>query len=73
MRAIHKDLWRDEEVRCLHYLLPDKPWKRRVRGSDVVDDPTETHKWWWERFDRLDDETGEDSETQKLLLANVVN
>ena len=71
LRAIHKDLWRDEEVRCLHYVLPDKPWKRRVWGDDVVDESTETHKWWWERFDRLVDETGEDSETGKLLLANV--
>ncbi|KAI9445233.1 nucleotide-diphospho-sugar transferase [Lactarius indigo] len=73
LRAIHKGLWRDEEVRCLHYVLPDKPWKRRVRGGDVVDESTETHKWWWELFDRLVDEIGEDSETRKLLLANVDN
>ncbi|KAH9082118.1 nucleotide-diphospho-sugar transferase [Lactarius deliciosus] len=56
LRAIHKGLWRDEEVRCLHYVLPDKPWKRRVRGGDVVDEATETHRWWWELFDRLVDE-----------------
>lgn len=73
LRAIHKGLWRDEEVRCLHYVLPDKPWKRRVRGGDVVDEATETHRWWWELFDRLVDEIGEDSEMRKLLLANVDN
>ena len=73
LRSIHEGLWRDEEVRCAHYILPDKPWMKRVRGSDVVDETTETHKWWWERFDKLVDELGEDSETLQLLLANVDN
>jgi hypothetical protein len=73
LRSIHKSLWRDEEVRCIHYILPDKPWKKRVRESDVVDETTETHRWWWERFDKLVDELGEDSETRQLLLANVDN
>jgi len=72
-RSVHKGLWRDEEVRCLHYILPDKPWKKRVREGDVVDEITETHRWWWECFDKLVDEIGEDSETRKLLLANVDN
>ncbi|KAH9982434.1 glycosyltransferase family 8 protein [Lactifluus volemus] len=65
LRVIHKNLWRDEEVRCLHYILPDKPWKARVQE--------EMDRWWWERFDRLIDELGDDPETRKLLLANVAN
>ena len=73
LRATHKDLWRDEEVRCLHYILPDKPWKARVRESDVVDDLTELDRWWWERFDRLVGELKDDPETRELLLANVAN
>lgn len=73
LRTIHKGLWRDEEVRCVHYILPDKPWKKRVRGDDVVDETTETHKWWWEHFDKLVDGIGEDSDTRMLLLANVDN
>ncbi|WVQ97137.1 hypothetical protein IAU59_004247 [Kwoniella sp. CBS 9459] len=28
LRAVHKDVWRDEEVRLIHYIL-DKPWHRR--------------------------------------------
>ncbi|KAH9969000.1 nucleotide-diphospho-sugar transferase, partial [Russula dissimulans] len=53
LRMIHKNIWRDEEVRCLHYILPDKPWKTRVREGDVVDDMMETDKWWWKCFDGL--------------------
>ncbi|KAI0257592.1 glycosyltransferase family 8 protein [Lactifluus subvellereus] len=71
LRVIHKNLWRDEEVRCLHYILSDKPWKARVQESDAVDDLAEMDRWWWERFDGLIKELGDDSETQELLLANV--
>ncbi|WVR05738.1 hypothetical protein IAU60_002763 [Kwoniella sp. DSM 27419] len=28
LRAAHSDVWRDEEVRLIHYIL-DKPWNRR--------------------------------------------
>ncbi|KAF8507135.1 nucleotide-diphospho-sugar transferase [Russula emetica] len=73
LRVIHKNLWRDEEVRCLHYILPDKPWKTRVRKDDVVDDLTEMDLWWWERFDILVGELEDDPETRELLLANVGN
>ena len=26
LRIIHTPLWSDDEVRCLHYILHDKPW-----------------------------------------------
>ncbi|WVQ85331.1 hypothetical protein IAT38_007496 [Cryptococcus sp. DSM 104549] len=29
-RAVHKELWRDEEVRVIHYIL-DKPWNARPK------------------------------------------
>ena len=48
MRYIHPDMWRDEEVVCLHYIV-DKPWAGRVgldgvagfKGKDGV-----THTWY---------------------------
>jgi lipopolysaccharide biosynthesis glycosyltransferase len=70
-RVIHSELWRDEEVRCLHYILPDKPWKARVRKGDVVDNLKEMDVWWWERFDVLVGGLEDDPETRELLLANV--
>lgn len=47
MRWCHKELWRDEEVRNVHYILSPKPWdeteeEKKAEGRD------ETHKWWWE-------------------------
>ncbi|KAI0034294.1 nucleotide-diphospho-sugar transferase [Vararia minispora EC-137] len=54
LRDIHKSLWRDEEVRCLHYIFPQKPWhvrpKAEVEGEDMYEAP---NRWWWERFERL--------------------
>jgi len=73
LRAIHKNLWCDDEVRCLHYILPNKPWKARVREGDIVDDLTELDRWWWERFDKLIGELKDDPETRELLLANVAH
>ena len=73
LRVVHKNLWRDDEVRCLHYILTDKPWNARVQEGDVVDDLTEMDKGWWERFDKLIDELKDDPETRELLLANAAN
>lgn len=32
-RAVHKNIWADDEVRLLHYIL-EKPWSKRVRTSE---------------------------------------
>lgn len=53
MRYWHENIWRDEEVVCLHYIV-DKPWAKRVGedgvagylGRDGV-----THQWWWEDYE----------------------
>lgn len=50
MRYWHENIWRDDEVVCLHYIV-DKPWSKRVGedgvagylGRDGI-----THTWWWE-------------------------
>lgn len=49
MKQWHTNIWSDEEVKGLHYIV-DKPWEKRVAsdglgghmGRDGV-----THKWWW--------------------------
>ena len=53
MRYWHPGMWRDDEVRVLHYIV-DKPWERRVAsdgnaghlGRDGF-----THSWWWDCWD----------------------
>ena len=38
LRVIHKEIWRDDEVRNVHYIL-DKPWDGEGSNPD-------THQWW---------------------------
>ena len=40
LRDIHKEIWRDSEVKNVHYIL-DKPWDGE--GSNPI-----THRWWIE-------------------------
>ena len=52
MRYWHPNIWRDSEVRCLHYIV-DKPWAATIdadgraghKGRDG-----ETHRWWWAEY-----------------------
>src|SRR5262249_38225830 len=41
LRVIHPGLWRDEEIRCLHYIFADKPWHTKVE----YDEYDELHTW----------------------------
>ena len=68
---IHRPLWRDEEIRCLHYILADKPWHARVskEGGGEYD---KLHQWWWDRLELLGAEIQEnDGEDWKVIVANV--
>lgn len=38
--GVHSAIWRDGEVRNVHYILSPKPWEEEEEGAD------ETHKWW---------------------------
>ncbi|KAK5134864.1 hypothetical protein LTR08_006096 [Meristemomyces frigidus] len=52
MHYWHTNIWRDDEVVCLHYIV-DKPWTARV-GEDGVAGykgrDGETHTWWWNNY-----------------------
>ncbi|KAF4977477.1 hypothetical protein FZEAL_5996 [Fusarium zealandicum] len=58
MRYWHPNIWRDDEVVCLHYIV-DKPWAKRIgrdgsagyKGDDGV-----THQWWWQMYQSWEDE-----------------
>lgn len=53
MRYWHPDMFRDEEVRNLHYIV-DKPRSKRT-DLDYVADHLErdgaTHRWWWDEYE----------------------
>jgi lipopolysaccharide biosynthesis glycosyltransferase len=70
-RYWHPNIWRDEEVKVLHYIV-DKPWNQRVDkqgvagylGRDGV-----THTWWWDEWEKwaLDRKTNGGKEGEYVL------
>jgi lipopolysaccharide biosynthesis glycosyltransferase len=72
LRVIHKPLWRDEEVRCLHYILADKPWHTRPRKEGTGGEHEELTRWWWDRYEKLGEEMRtSDHSGWELVEANV--
>lgn len=70
LRIIHPQLWRDEEVRCVHYILSDKPWRTRPGRGDPQYE--EVNQWWWDAFEGLRAEMAEaDPEGWTLVEGNV--
>jgi lipopolysaccharide biosynthesis glycosyltransferase len=71
LKVIHKPLWRDEEIRCLHYILHDKPWHQRIIEGEYK----EFNEWWWTRLDKLKEELALDGDAEgwKLIDANVAH
>ncbi|KAK7743425.1 hypothetical protein SLS62_010569 [Diatrype stigma] len=76
MRACHASLWRDADVRVLHYIL-DKPWKSRA--FDAADTIQSTHRLWWDEFAEVEREwvassegKGDQEEEKRKLWENVV-
>ncbi|KAL1302290.1 hypothetical protein AAFC00_002708 [Neodothiora populina] len=69
MRYWHENIWRDDEVDCLHYIV-DKPWAKRVGedgvagylGRDGV-----THTWWWEQYESWYTARSTDNEETKVV------
>lgn len=56
LRQIHRPMWRDDEVKCLHYIM-NKPWEKRplIYGYQGEDwESEEIHRWWWDVFGKLE-------------------
>ena len=71
MRDCHSALWRDEDVKVLHYIL-NKPWESR--GFDGDDEVESTHRLWWEAWDEVEREWigSEAGEEKRWLFERVV-
>jgi lipopolysaccharide biosynthesis glycosyltransferase len=41
LRAIHAPIWRDDEVKNIHYILSPKPWDEKPG-----EESEQSHKWW---------------------------
>lgn len=59
--GVHDAIWRDENVKNIHYILSPKPWDEwadRLRGSgNSSQNQDQTHAWWASfNEERLDEE-----------------
>lgn len=51
-KETHAVIWRDKEIKNIHYLLSPKPWDEKP-GEERY----ENHKWWWQHnLERLAEE-----------------
>ncbi|KXN89910.1 Galactinol synthase 1 [Leucoagaricus sp. SymC.cos] len=53
LRTIHADVWKDDQVRCVHYILSDKPWLTRKNPDVNAPHFGLLHEWWWQVFDEV--------------------
>ncbi|KAJ8064424.1 hypothetical protein OCU04_006764 [Sclerotinia nivalis] len=69
-RYWHPEMWRDEEVRGLHYIV-DKPWRARVPASGIAGykgNDGVTHGWLWGAYRKWERERREAGEMGILEL-----
>ncbi|KAF8679662.1 Glycosyl transferase family 8 [Rhizoctonia solani] len=61
MRKCHSAIWRDENIRNVHYIFKDKPW---VLPEDTEKLDEQFHVihgwWWWDEWKRLEAEKKEE-------------
>ncbi|TFK30558.1 glycosyl transferase [Coprinopsis marcescibilis] len=71
LRNIHSQLWSDEEVRCVHYILSDKPWQSRAMIHDksfaIV------NGWWWAELDEVMEKLRKKDELAANFVAKYVD
>lgn len=47
-KGVHDAIWRDDEVKNVHYILSPKPWQETKDMRIKRNFQTETNEWWWE-------------------------
>jgi inositol 3-alpha-galactosyltransferase len=67
-RYWHPNIWKDEEVRNLHYIV-DKPWNKRAGNDGYLGNDDQTHRWWWVEYENW--ELNRQAEGEKEILAMV--
>ena len=47
IEGVHDSIWRDSEVRAVHYIFAKKPWHEEVVEGGDLSGLDETGVWWW--------------------------
>ncbi|KIY72844.1 glycosyltransferase family 8 protein [Cylindrobasidium torrendii FP15055 ss-10] len=56
LKVVHEPLWSNDEVRCIHYILGDKPWMSRVPPEGTGSPYDDVNRWWWEHYHAVEQE-----------------
>ncbi|KAL8713734.1 MAG: hypothetical protein Q9220_002260 [cf. Caloplaca sp. 1 TL-2023] len=73
MENWHRNIWRDDEVTGLHYIV-DKPWEKRVASDGVgghLGRDGKTHGWWWDVYGDWMKQRSDDEKLVEILEALV--
>lgn len=58
-KGVHDTIWRDEEVKVVHYIFAQKPWHDDRQGAGKgmntsnkiapawIESDAVLHRWWW--------------------------
>ncbi|KAI8058004.1 nucleotide-diphospho-sugar transferase [Syncephalis plumigaleata] len=53
LRGCHADIWNDDDVKCVHYIL-EKPWSIERNDPEIRKQPFGTlYNLWWKVHDKL--------------------
>ena len=67
---MHTNAWRDDIVRCVHYILTGKPWEvPRPKGES---DAEVLERWWWGYYDTVARDLRENDPEGYTLVAKYV-
>ena len=69
LRVVHTNLWRDEDVKNIHYILADKPWKARPKLDGTGGEYEEVHQWWWDALERLREDMTKEGASEEEIKA----
>lgn len=69
LRSCHKPLWKDQDVRNVHFIFSDKPWSARPNPADEYNTLVE---WWWEEFGKVEERLS-GREGWDIVAANVAS
>ncbi|KAL4952355.1 nucleotide-diphospho-sugar transferase [Aspergillus filifer] len=47
LSGVHAQIWRDEDVKNVHYILSPKPWEEGMDQDEEGQDWDLLDKWWW--------------------------
>ena len=70
LRVIHPGLWKDDDVKNVHFILTGKPWSHTPKEGELPE-PESSYavldRWWWKEYEGLRRESSESEEHKRAF------